>query len=45
MNYQELQQGIEKDLPIPSYKELWEAIEKSSLDLKPSTTTPTPYEL
>jgi ankyrin repeat protein len=31
MDYTELQQGIEKNLPIPHREELWEAIEKGNL--------------
>jgi ankyrin repeat protein len=31
MNYDELQQGMEDNLPIPSRDELWEAIENSNL--------------
>jgi ankyrin repeat protein len=32
MNYDELQQGIQENLPIPKRKELWEAIEKGDLE-------------
>jgi ankyrin repeat protein len=32
MNYEELQQGIEDNLPIPNWDELWEAIEKGDLE-------------
>jgi ankyrin repeat protein len=31
MNYEELQQGIEDNLPIPNRDELWKAIEKNDL--------------
>jgi hypothetical protein len=31
MNYDELQQGIEDNLPIPDREELWKAIEKGDL--------------
>jgi ankyrin repeat protein len=31
MNYDELQQGLEDNLPIPKRKELWKAIEKNDL--------------
>jgi ankyrin repeat protein len=32
MNYDELQQGIQENLPIPNRNELWEAIEKGDLE-------------
>jgi ankyrin repeat protein len=32
MNYDELQQGIQDNLPIPNWEELWEAIENSNLE-------------
>jgi hypothetical protein len=32
MNYEELQQGIQDNLPIPSRDELWEAIENNDLE-------------
>jgi ankyrin repeat protein len=32
MNYEELQQGIQDNLPIPNWEELWEAIENSNLE-------------
>jgi ankyrin repeat protein len=31
MNYEELQQGIQENLPIPNREELWEAIENKDL--------------
>jgi hypothetical protein len=32
MNYEQLQQGIQDNLPIPSRDELWEAIENNDLE-------------